>query len=82
MDIRVLWRYESGTIILLLEIGHHKDILGVQLSQISLQSFLQKLKTSKPLSMTGFQRFLTSNYRVNEYIEYTGGIFTWKNQQF
>lgn len=31
--------------------------------------------------MTGFQRFLTSNYRVNEYIEYTGGIFTWKNQQ-
>ena len=43
--------------------------------------FLQKLKTSKPPSMTGFQRFLTSNYRVNEYIEYTGGIFTWKNQQ-
>ena len=29
MDIRILWRYESGTIILLLEIGHHKDILGV-----------------------------------------------------
>ena len=32
-------------------------------------------------SMTGFQRFLTPNYRVNEYIEYTGGVFTWKNQQ-
>ena len=47
----------------------------------SFQSFLQKLKTSKPLSMTGFQRFLTPNYRVNEYIEYTGGVFTWKNQQ-
>ncbi len=29
MDIRILWRYEDGTIILLLEIGHHKDILGV-----------------------------------------------------
>ena len=29
MDIRILWRYESGMIILLLEIGHHKDILGV-----------------------------------------------------
>ena len=29
MDIRILWRYDNGTIILLLEIGHHKDILGV-----------------------------------------------------
>ena len=29
MDIRILWRYENGTIILLLEIGHHNDILGV-----------------------------------------------------
>ncbi len=29
MDIRILWRYEDNTIILLLEIGHHKDILGV-----------------------------------------------------
>ena len=29
MDIRILWRYENGTIILLLEIGHHKDILGL-----------------------------------------------------
>mgnify|MGYP004567780541 CR=1 FL=1 len=32
-------------------------------------------------SMTGFQRFLTPNYHVNEYIEYAGGVFTWKNQQ-
>lgn len=29
MDIRILWRYENGVIILLLEIGHHKDILGI-----------------------------------------------------
>lgn len=29
MDIRILWRYENGVIILLLDIGHHKDILGV-----------------------------------------------------
>ena len=26
MDIRILWKYEDGKIILLLEIGHH-DIL-------------------------------------------------------
>ena len=29
MDIRILWRYENGVIILLLDIGHHKDILGI-----------------------------------------------------
>ena len=29
MDIRILWRYENGVIILLLDIGHHKNILGV-----------------------------------------------------
>lgn len=29
MDIRILWKYEDGVIILLLEIGHHKDILGI-----------------------------------------------------
>lgn len=29
MDIRVLWRYENGVIILLLDVGHHKDILGI-----------------------------------------------------
>lgn len=29
MDIRILWCYENGVIILLLEIGHHNDILGV-----------------------------------------------------
>lgn len=29
MDIRILWKYEDGVIILLLDIGHHKDILGL-----------------------------------------------------
>ena len=29
MDIRILWRYEDGVIILLLDVGHHEDILGV-----------------------------------------------------
>lgn len=29
MDIRILWKYENGIIIILLDIGHHKDILGV-----------------------------------------------------
>ena len=29
MDIRILWRYENGVIILLLDVGHHKDILGI-----------------------------------------------------
>jgi len=29
MDIRILWKYESGIIILLIDIGHHKDILGI-----------------------------------------------------
>lgn len=29
MDIRILWKYENGVIILLLDVGHHKDLLGV-----------------------------------------------------
>lgn len=29
MDIRILWKYENGIIILLLDVGHHKNILGV-----------------------------------------------------
>ena len=29
MDIRILWRYEDGVIVLLLDIGHHKNILGL-----------------------------------------------------
>ena len=29
MDIRILWRYENDVIILLIDVGHHKDILGV-----------------------------------------------------
>lgn len=29
MDIRILWKYEDGVIILLLDVGHHKQILGV-----------------------------------------------------
>lgn len=29
MDIRILWKYENNVIILLLDVGHHKDILGV-----------------------------------------------------
>lgn len=29
MDIRILWRYENGVIILLINIGHHKNILGI-----------------------------------------------------
>ena len=29
MDIRILWKYENGIIILLLDIGHHKNILGL-----------------------------------------------------
>ena len=28
MDIRILWRYENGVILLLLDVGHHRDILG------------------------------------------------------
>lgn len=28
MDIRILWKYEEDRIILLLEVGHHKKILG------------------------------------------------------
>jgi addiction module RelE/StbE family toxin len=29
MDIRILWQYENNVIILLLDVGHHKDILGI-----------------------------------------------------
>ena len=29
MDIRILWKYDNGIIILLLDVGHHKNILGV-----------------------------------------------------
>ena len=29
MDIRILWKYEGDVIILLLDIGRHKDMLGV-----------------------------------------------------
>ena len=29
MDIRILWKYENGVNILLLDIGHHKNILGL-----------------------------------------------------
>lgn len=29
MDIRILWKYENNVIILLIDIGHHKDILGI-----------------------------------------------------
>ncbi len=29
MDIRILWKYENGVIILLLDVGHHKDLLGI-----------------------------------------------------
>ena len=29
MDIRILWKYEDGVIILLLDVGHHKQILGI-----------------------------------------------------
>lgn len=28
MDIRILWRYDNDIIILLLDVGHHKNILG------------------------------------------------------
>lgn len=29
MDIRIIWKYEGDVIILLLDIGHHKEMLGV-----------------------------------------------------
>ena len=29
MDIRILWKYENGVIILLFDVGHHKDMLGI-----------------------------------------------------
>ena len=28
MDIRILWKYEGKTLMLLIDIGHHKEILG------------------------------------------------------
>lgn len=28
MDIRILWKYDNGIIILLLDVGHHKNMLG------------------------------------------------------
>jgi addiction module RelE/StbE family toxin len=29
MDIRIIWKYEDRIILLLIDIGHHKNILGV-----------------------------------------------------
>lgn len=29
MNIRILWRYEGTLILLLIDVGHHKDILGI-----------------------------------------------------
>lgn len=29
MNIRILWKYENGVTILLIDVGHHKDILGI-----------------------------------------------------
>ncbi len=29
MDIRILWQYENDVIVLLIDIGRHKDILGI-----------------------------------------------------
>ena len=29
MDIRILWRYEGTIILILIDVGHHKNILGV-----------------------------------------------------
>lgn len=29
MDIRIIWKYDGDIIILLIDVGHHKDILGV-----------------------------------------------------
>ena len=29
MDIRILWKYADGVILLLIDIGHHKEILGI-----------------------------------------------------
>ena len=28
MDIRILWKYHKGALLLLIAIGHHKEILG------------------------------------------------------
>ena len=29
MDIRILWKYDNGILIILLDIGHHNEILGL-----------------------------------------------------
>ena len=29
MDIRVIWKYAGAIILILIDVGHHKDILGV-----------------------------------------------------
>jgi addiction module RelE/StbE family toxin len=29
MDIRIIWKYEDKIILLLIDVGHHKNILGV-----------------------------------------------------
>jgi len=29
MDIRILWKYEGDIIILLIDVGHHKKMLGL-----------------------------------------------------
>ncbi len=29
MDIRIVWKYDCGIVILLLDVGHHKNILGI-----------------------------------------------------
>ncbi len=29
MDIRVIWKYDNGIIIIVIEVGHHKDVLGI-----------------------------------------------------
>ena len=29
MDIRILWKYEGTIILILIDVGHHKEILGV-----------------------------------------------------
>ena len=29
IDIRIHWKYENGIIIILIDVGRHKDILGI-----------------------------------------------------
>ena len=29
MDIRILWKYEGRIILILIDVGHHQDVLGV-----------------------------------------------------